>query len=95
MHITYFSPYDALLWRLIFLVQDKLPGEDAMDKRAFIPAQKNGNRYAYVDIFNVTSYPLITLTLTIKRVLNVGPETLTLNPWLQSAKKDGGLRPRD
>ena len=50
-----------------------------------------------VDIFNVTSYPLIilTLTLTIKRVLNVGPETLTLIPRPQSAEKDGGLRPRD
>ena len=33
-----------------------------------------------VDILNITSQPLITLTLTLKlkRVLNVVPETLTL-----------------
>ena len=34
---------------------------------------------------------LMTLTLTIKKVLNVGPETLTLLQYPQPAQNDGGL----
>ena len=34
----------------------------------------------------------LTLTLTIKKVLNVGPETLTLLQYPRPAQKDGGLR---
>ena len=43
---------------------------------------------------NMSSQPHIalTLTITIKRVLNVGPVTLTLIVEIQYAQKEGGLR---
>ena len=45
-------------------------------------------------IFNMTSQPLIilTLTLTIKRILNVGPETLTLILLPRKAAKESFSR---
>ena len=45
-----------------------------------------------VQLLMMTSYPNITLTLTIKRVLNVGPEILTLFYSPQHAVKKCMLR---
>ena len=49
--------------------------------------------HAPADKLNVTSQPLVALTLTknMKRVFDAGPETLNLIKMLQLAKKDGGL----